>query len=1284
MNEAMVEETMVDEAMVDKATMNEATMNEAVAATVTGRHGGGDGALRGQEGRPTRRWVSRTAVGTAVAMLASLVGVLVGVPAASAAPWLSFVRSIQTRPFVGTTTSMGDDEGLAYVPANDTLWAIDDSPGRLYEVNRTTGALGQVIPNAAFQATTNYAGTGETAGQWRVKDLEAVAYDAITDTLYAFSGTCCTVNEQPTVFRLTRPSTSAAFALESWQPLAAPYNDLSGAGFRNGELWVAMGKTIVRYDYATNTATSPFTLTGAPSAIYGIGFNPSGSEMWLVGSSARLTKFDWATKTPVPGYSFATYSFGVNDPRAVELIGTQLFLADGYDYYPAGSTSAFGIRVFDLVDATVTAPVASFTATPTSGASPLTVVFTDTSTNIPVSWSWAFGDGTTSKSHSPTKIYSTPGIYYATLTATNPGGSSTSVPVAINVGNVPVASFTRSVSVGAVPLTVTFTDTSTNSPTAWSWNFGDGSAPGTTQTATHVFQDPGVYNVTLTATNANGSNTSGSQTVSVTTTGGALTTTFIATEDASIDQTVTIPKPTATNLYNLNSTTAAKRSYIKFAVAGLNGAVTAAKLRLWVTDGTDNGAPWYLLDTNAWSQSTITYANAPPVNGPLVGDPGVVPLSAWLEVDVTSAVAGDGTYSFANIPQSTNQERYTSTEGVDKPQLVITTNVGGAGFVPASSFTTSASAGTAPLAVTFTDTSTNSPTSWSWNFGDGSPVSTLQNPSHTFTTAGVRNVTLTATNAAGSNTSVAQAITVNAPPAAPVASFTKSASSGPAPLTVGFSDTSTNSPTAWSWNFGDGSPVSLEQFPTHTYTAAGSYNVTLTATNEIGSNTSSVQVVTVSAGSVAPVASFTKSASSGTAPLAVTFTDTSTNSPTSWSWNFGDGTPVSTLQNPSHTFTGAGTFNVTLTATNAAGSNTSTSQPVSVTSSGTVTTTFIPSEDASVDQKVKTARPTATTLNNLVSTSSARRSYIKFAVSGLGATVSNAKLRLWVTNGTSNGARWYLLDTNAWSQATITFANAPPVTGAVVGDPGVVPTGAWLEVDVTSAVSGNGTFSFATVPQSTDEERYTSLEGVNKPQLVITTVSSAPVAPVASFTKSVSSGTAPLAVTFTDTSSNSPTSWSWDFGDGSPVSTLQHPSHTFTGAGTFDVTLTAGNSAGSNTSVSQAVTVSSAPVAPVASFTKSVSSGTAPLAVTFTDTSSNSPTSWSWNFGDGSPVSTLQHPSHTFTGAGTFDVTLTAGNSAGSNTSVSQAVTVTRVVAGRWRRWRRSRSRCRQGRRRWR
>jgi len=175
-------------------------------------------------------------------------------------------------------------------------------------------------------------------------------------------------------------------------------------------------------------------------------------------------------------------------------------------------------------------------------------------------------------------------------------------------------------------------------------------------------------------------------------------------------------------------------------------------------------------------------------------------------------------------------------------------------------------------------------------------------------------------------------------------------------------------------------------------------------------------------------------------------------------------------------------------------------------------------------------------------------------------------------------------------------------------------------------------------------------------------------APVAAFTGTPTSGTAPLTVRFTDASTNSPTSWSWNFGDGNTTnSTVRNPVHTYLSAGTYTVTLTATNSAGSDGETKTGyVTVTSAVIIPVAAFSGTPTSGTAPLTVRFTDVSTNSPTSWSWNFGDGNTTNaTIQSPVHTYLSAGVYSVTLTATNSAGSDSETeTDYVTVTASPSG--------------------
>ena len=226
--------------------------------------------------------------------------------------------------------------------------------------------------------------------------------------------------------------------------------------------------------------------------------------------------------------------------------------------------------------------------------------------------------------------------------------------------------------------------------------------------------------------------------------------------------------------------------------------------------------------------------------------------------------------------------------------------------------------GPAPLTVNFVDQSTNSPTAWSWSFGDNN-FSTVQSPSHTYTTVGSFTVALTAYNQYGNNTCTKNNyVTVTG--AAPVANFSGTPTIGAPPLTVSFTDSSTNSPTAWSWNFGD-STTSTVQSPSHTYTSVNQYTVALTAYNQYGNNTMT-KTNYINVGNP-PVANFSGTPTIGAVPLTVSFTDSSTNSPTAWSWSFGD-TFTSTAQNPSHTYTGTGLFTVALTAYNQYGNNTMT------------------------------------------------------------------------------------------------------------------------------------------------------------------------------------------------------------------------------------------------------------------------------------------------------------------------------------------------------------------------
>jgi PKD repeat protein len=171
----------------------------------------------------------------------------------------------------------------------------------------------------------------------------------------------------------------------------------------------------------------------------------------------------------------------------------------------------------------------------------------------------------------------------------------------------------------------------------------------------------------------------------------------------------------------------------------------------------------------------------------------------------------------------------------------------------------------------------------------------------------------------------------------------------------------------------------------------------------------------------------------------------------------------------------------------------------------------------------------------------------------------------------------------------------------------------------------------------------------------------------ADFTASKTSGTAPLTVDFTPAATGTITSWKWDFpGSHTPSvtnSSAKVTTVTYPNPGTYDVSLTVTGASGSVTKTKPGfITVSG--TAPVANFSATPTSGTSPLTVNFTDTSSGSITGRSWNFGDGS-TSTSANPSHTYNVPGTYTVSLTVTGPGGSNTKTnSNFINVSSTTSG--------------------
>jgi PKD repeat protein len=175
-----------------------------------------------------------------------------------------------------------------------------------------------------------------------------------------------------------------------------------------------------------------------------------------------------------------------------------------------------------------------------------------------------------------------------------------------------------------------------------------------------------------------------------------------------------------------------------------------------------------------------------------------------------------------------------------------------------------------------------------------------------------------------------------------------------------------------------------------------------------------------------------------------------------------------------------------------------------------------------------------------------------------------------------------------------------------------------------------------------------------KPDLVTV---NPPAPPSAGFSASPLSGNAPLAVTFTDTSTGTITNRYWDFGDGATSNTTATSvAHTYV-AGTYTVSLTVSGPLGTDTNTQTNLIAVSAPVPPTALFSASPTSGVSPLAVTFTDSSTGSITNRYWNFGDGVTTNTTATSlGHTYSSAGTYTVALIVSGTSGANTNTQISV----------------------------
>jgi PKD repeat protein len=480
----------------------------------------------------------------------------------------------------------------------------------------------------------------------------------------------------------------------------------------------------------------------------------------------------------------------------------------------------------------------------------------------------------------------------------------------------------------------------------------------------------------------------------------------------------------------------------------------------------------------------------------------------------------------------------------------------------------------------------------------------------------------------------------------PVADFIGNPITVMATGSVQFTDQSINSPTSWSWTFEGGTPAtSTEQNPVVIYNTPGTYNVTLEASNINGSDTETkVDYITVTT-LQPPVADFTASDTNISEGDSITFTDSSTNNPTSWSWSFPGGTPSSsTEQNPTITYNTEGTYNVTLTATNGAGSD----------------------EEIKVDYiTVTIVLPTVGNTTVFATTSvTPNRRAMPFTMPEDG-TIQNVTM---YHEGGSGGLILGVYDGATLPQNRLGVTAATPINSSA----------GWQTIDLATPafVAGGTTVWLAWVYESIPGIRYqtgtpgraqsTDLWAGGMPDpfgtstladflysIYASYIPSGGQPPVADFSASATIITEGDSVTFTDLSTQNPDGWDWTFEGGTPAtSTAQNPTVTYYTAGTYTVTLTASNAFGSDTETKvDYITVEPPGQPPVADFSASATIITEGDSVNFTDLSTNNPDAWDWTFTGGTPSSsTLQNPTVTYYTQGTYTVELTATNAFGSDT----------------------------------
>ncbi len=544
-------------------------------------------------------------------------------------------------------------------------------------------------------------------------------------------------------------------------------------------------------------------------------------------------------------------------------------------------------------------PQASFSFDISENCTPGEVQYFNTSPGSDLSFSWTFPGGIPSSStlENPTVTYPDAGTYDATLTVTNSAGSDTETLIdGIIIEQSPDANFSFDID----ETLVSFYNFSQSS-TGYFWDFGDGSTSSQSDPI-HDFLEDGVYTVTLTGYNNCGEQ-SQSQTIEIATLPSA---TFMAENTQGCT-------PLAVQF--LSDASSNTDTYF-WEFEGGNPATSTMENPVV---NYDNPGIYdvMLVVANETGSDTTFFEDYIQVSGLPVAD-FEYDVSGNI-VDFTFLGANADSYSWDfgdnSISSEQNPSHTYDQSGTYTVVLIAQGPCGEAAFTqeitislsPVASFDIiSQNSGCASLDVSFQSTSTNDPDSYMWTFEGGNPsTSTDPNPTITYDSPGVFDVSLTVSNAFGEDViSMPDAVTVFDIPTTLFDVVTDG-------LDNFFTNNSLNADT-YLWDFGDGT-TSQETNPSHTYLQEGVYLVSLSATNQCGTATYEIEINNYTD----VTADFSVVNSSGCADLIVDFQNTSSDNVETWLWTFEGGDPASsTEENPIVTYTQPGTYDVTLTVSN--------------------------------------------------------------------------------------------------------------------------------------------------------------------------------------------------------------------------------------------------------------------------------------------------------------------------------------------------------------------------------